>query len=92
MEESERYFMDDNVPFELVVEQALELLNQAVGSIMEQTKLPPSLMLLIMDNYISNSKAQVYSSIIKENSLVKKPNEESIDLTPEVTRTPENKD
>ena len=25
MEESRRYFMDDNVPFELVVEQALEL-------------------------------------------------------------------
>lgn len=55
----------NDLPVELVFSSVTTMINNAVADIMNQTGIPASIMILLLENYISVNKAQIYENIAR---------------------------
>lgn len=55
----------NDLPVDLVFSSATTMINNAVADIMNQTGIPASIMILLLENYISFNKAQIYENIAR---------------------------
>lgn len=55
----------NDIPVDLVFSSVTTMIDNAVADIMNQTGIPASIMILLLENYISFNKAQIYENIAR---------------------------
>lgn len=55
----------NDLPVDLVFSSVTSMIDNAVADIMAKTGIPASIMVLLLENYISFNKAQIYENIAR---------------------------